>query len=433
MKTIKLGLIGVGSVGSSVLKFYLSNKDIIRQKCDCNIEFKIICDKDKSKKNITSLDVEFTDDYKKVLEDPEIDVVVELIGGLHPAYEIITEAIKCGKHVVTANKAVLSEYWDKIFSLANKYNKSIYFEAAVAAGVPVVQALHEGLAGNRILGITGILNGTTNYILTLMAQQRYSYEIAVKKIQNMGIAESDISYDVSGYDSACKLSILSSLAYSSWVKIKNIFVEGIEDIELQDIIFADSFGYSIKLLGNSQFYKNSYFFEVRKFLVDKKSSFANILYENNAVMFNGNYSGKILLAGKGAGGFPAASAVISDIIAISNEIGESVGGRTQYVKYIPKKIRIINIQEVESCFYLRFTTVDRAGVLAKIANVLGRNNVSIASVYQKEPLFKHRRGVPIILITHKTKEKNIIASLKEIKKLDVVLKTPIYIKIYSNN
>lgn len=433
MKIVKIGLIGLGSVGSSVVKFYSTNKELIRQKCNCDIEIKIVCDKDKSKKNILPFNVEFTDNYKKVLEDPEIDVVVELIGGLHPAYEIITEAIKCGKHIVTANKAVLSEYWDKIFGLANKYNKSIYFEAAVAAGIPVIQSLHEGLAGNKILGITGILNGTTNYILTLMSQQKCSYEVAVKRIQNMGIAESDVYYDVSGYDTACKLSILSSLAYSCWVKIKNIFVEGIEGIELQDIIFAESFGYSIKLLGNTQFYKNGYFFEVRKFLVNKKSVFANILYENNAVMFNGDYCGKILLAGKGAGGFPAASAVISDIIAIAKEIAEAVGGRMQYVRYIPKQINIINTKEVEDCFYLRFTTVDKAGVLAKIANILGKYKVSIASVYQKEPLFKHRRGVPIILITHKTKEKNIILALEKIKKLDVVLKTPIYMKIYSNN
>ncbi|MEN3014147.1 MAG: homoserine dehydrogenase [Endomicrobiia bacterium] len=432
MKTVKLGLIGIGSVGLSVLKFYLSNKNLIKQKCNCDLEFKIVCDKDKNKKNVLPFDVEFTDNYKKILEDPDIDIVVELIGGLHPAYEIITEAIKCGKHVVTANKAVLSEYWDKIFSLANKYNKSIYFEAAVAAGVPVIQALHEGLAGNKILGITGILNGTTNYILTIMNQQKCSYEVAVKKIKHMGIAETDVYYDVSGYDTACKLSILSSLAYSSWIKIKNIYVEGIENIELQDIIFAESFGFSIKLLGNSQFYKGSYFFEVRKFLVNKRSVFANILYENNAVMFNGDYCGKILLAGKGAGGFSAASAVISDIIAIAKEIVEAVGGRMQYVKYMPQKINIVKTEEVEDCFYLRFTTVDRAGVLAKIANILGKYQVSIASVYQKEPLFKHKRGVPIILITHKTKEKNVILALEKIKKLDVVLKTPIYIKIYSN-
>ncbi|MCX7956659.1 MAG: homoserine dehydrogenase [Endomicrobia bacterium] len=433
MKTIKFGVVGLGSVGSSVVKFFLYNKDVIQQKCGCNLELKIVCDKEKNKKNLIPSTIKFTDNYKEILNDKEIDIMVELVGGVYPAYEIITEAMKAGKHVVTANKAVLSEAWDKVFFLANKYNKSIYFEAAVAAGVPVIQALHEGLAGNKILGITGILNGTTNYILTLMSQLKCSYEVALKRIQHMGIAESNVSYDVSGYDTACKLSILSSLAYSSWVKIKDMYVEGIQDIELQDVIFAESFGYKVKLLGHSRIYKDKYFMEVRKYLVDNSSVFANIKYENNAVMFNGDFSGKILLAGKGAGGFSAASAVISDIIAIAKEISEAVGGRMQYVKYTPTKIDIINVKEIEGCFYLRFTTVDKAGVLAKIADILGKHKVSIASVYQKEPLTKQRRGVPIILITHKTKEKSLLSALKKIENLNIVLKKPIYIKIYSEN
>ncbi|MCS7227589.1 MAG: homoserine dehydrogenase, partial [Endomicrobia bacterium] len=396
----------------------------------CGIEFKLVCDKDENKKDLLPIDVSFTKDFQEIVRNPEVDVLIELIGGLHPAYEIITEGIKHGKHVVTANKAVLSEYWDKIFSAANKYNKSVYFEAAVAAGVPVIQALHEGLAGNKISGITGILNGTTNYILTLMTQNKCSYETAVKKIINMGIAESDISYDVSGYDTACKLSILSSLAYSSWVKLKDIYIEGIEEIELQDIYFAESFGYKIKLLGNSGVYKDKYFFEVRKFLIPNYNLFANISYENNGIMLNGDYCGKIVLVGKGAGGFPAASAVISDVISIAKEIVSAVGGRTQYVEYYPTKLKTISIEETEGCFYLRFITVDRPGVLAKIANILGRYKVSIASVYQKEPLVKLRRGVPIILLTHKTKEKNLLLALKKIKNLKVVLKKPIYIKIF---
>lgn len=434
MKTVKLGLIGLGNVGLSLIKLYRRNRKIIEQKAGCNIEFKYVCDKDEKKEDFlpAGLDLKFVKDYQQVIKDPEVDVVIELIGGLHPAYEIITESIKHGKHVVTANKAVLSEYWDEIFSAANKYNKSVYFEAAVAAGVPVIQSLHEGLAGNKILGITGILNGTTNYILTLMSQNKCSYDTAVKKIQHMGIAESDISYDVSGYDTACKLSILSSLAYSSWVKLKNIYIEGIESIDLQDIYFAESFGYKIKLLGNSGIYKDKYFFEVRKFLVPNDNLFANILYENNGVMFHGDHSGKIVLVGKGAGGYPAASAVISDIISISKEIVSSVGGRTQYVEYYPVKLETINVQDTEGYFYLRFITVDRPGVLAKIANILGKYKVSIASVYQKEPLVKLRRGVPIILLTHKTVERKLIMALEKIKKLDVVLKNPVYIKILSN-
>ncbi len=431
MKTIKLGLIGLGSVGTSLLKLYQKNKKIIEQKSGCNIEFKIVCDKDESKQKSVLIDTRVTTDYREILKDPEIDIVVELIGGLHPAYEIITESIKHGKHIVTANKAVLSEYWDEIFSLANKYNKTVYFEAAVAAGIPVIQSLNEGLAGNRVLSITGILNGTTNYILSLMTQQKISFDSALKKIQNLGITEKDVSYDISGYDTACKLSILSSLAYFSWVKLKDIYIEGIEDVELQDIIFAESFGYKIKLLGHSEVRNNKYFFEVRKFLVSQQSLFANVNNEYNGISIEGDHCGRIIFVGKGAGGFPAASAVMSDIICIAKDIVSAAGGRTQYVEYNPKKLNIIDVKDTEGYFYLRFITIDRAGVLAKIANVLGRHNVSIASVYQKEPLLKLRRGVPIILLTHKTKEKSLIQALKKIKNLDVVLKPPVYIKIYS--
>ncbi len=430
-KTIKLAIIGIGSVGSSVLKIFQKNKKIIEEKCGCRIEIKTVCDKDPSKQKLIFNGTKFTTNYNEVLKDPEIDIVVELIGGIHPAYEIISESVKYGKHIVTANKAVLSEHWDKIFLLANKYNKTIYFEAAVAAGIPVIQSLNEGLAGNNILSITGILNGTTNYILSLMTQQKCSFDTALKRIQNLGIAEADVSYDISGYDTACKLSILSSLGYSSWVKLKDIFIEGIEDIELQDIFFAESFGYKIKLLGHSGIYKNKYFFEVRKFLVPKNSVFANINNEYNGILIEGSNCGKIFFAGKGAGGFAAASAVVSDIICIAKDIINAVGGRAQYVEYIPKKLDILNIKENEGYFYLRFITLDKAGVLAKIANILGRYNVSIASVYQKEPLLKLRRGVPIILLTHKTKEKNLISAIKKIKNLDVVLKPSVYIKIFS--
>ncbi len=433
MKTINVGLIGLGSVGSSVLNFYHKNRKLIEQRIGCYINFKIVCDKDLSKQKVLPFNTEFTTDYTKIVKDPQIDIVVELIGGIHPAYEIITESIKHGKHIVTANKAVLSEHWDKIFSYANKYNKAVYFEASVAAGVPVIQSLHEGLAGNKILAITGILNGTTNYILTLMSQNKYSYEVALKKIKNMGIAETDVSYDVSGYDTACKLSILSSLAFSSWVKIKDIYIEGIENIELQDIYFAESFGYKIKLLGNSGLIKDQYYFEVRKFLVPNNTIFANINYENNGILIHGEHSGKIIFVGKGAGGYPAASAVISDIISIAKDIVNGVVGKTQYVEYKPKKLKTVNILDTEGSFYLRFITVDRPGVLAKIANILGQHKVSIASVYQKEPLFKLRKGVPIILLTHKTKERNLMEAIKRIEKLDIVLKKPVCIKIYLNN
>ncbi len=428
---VKIGIIGLGNVGSSVIDLFYKNKNIISQKSGCEIELSIVCDKDYTKKKLLKNNIVFTTNYEDVVNNPDVDIVVELIGGDDVAYKIITTAIQKGKHIVTANKALLAKHWDRIFTLCEKYKKVVYFESAVGAGIPVIQSLNEGLAANKIVSITGILNGTTNYILSTMTLLNQQFDLALKKAQKLGFAEKDPSEDIKGYDTAYKLSILSSIAYSRWVKLSDVYIEGIENIELQDIRFAESFGYAIKLLGCAKIYKEGFLFEVRKYLVPKNHIFANIINENNGIMIEGDYSGKIMFIGRGAGGEAASSAVMSDIIYVSRGIVNNTIGKIPYITYCPQdKVVTIDRLKVKSCFYIRFITVDRPGVLAKIANVLGKYNISIAAVYQKEPLEKFRSGVPIVMLTHKVAEGNLISAMKKIEQLDVVLQKPVYIKIY---
>lgn len=351
-------------------------------------------------------------------------------GGDTFAYETIISGLLKGKHIVTANKAVLSKYWHKIFGLGEKLNKMVYFESSVGAGIPLIQSLNEGLAANKILKIVGILNGTTNYILSMMQQTSKSFDSALKIAQQRGFAERNPSMDIKGFDTAHKLSILSSIAYCRWIKLEDIFVEGIEDVELEDIKFSDSFGYCIKLLGRAEVVKNKFILEVRKFLVPKKHVFATINNEYNAVMIEGDFSGDVTFIGRGAGGDSAASAVMSDIIYAAKNLVNVKEGRFPYIVYNPKeRVSLVKHDEIPGFYYVRFTTIDRPGVLAKISDILGKCKVSIASVYQKEPLKMSNRGVPIVMLTHKVEEKRLIKAVKKICELDINLRKPIFIKI----
>lgn len=431
---ISVGLIGLGNVGYSVIHLFYKNKKLIELKSGVPLEFSIVCDIDRSKKSLLpDKNIQFTSSYKDIVLNPDIDIVVELIGGEDVAYDIIISSLKNGKHIVTANKAVLSQHWDKIFSLAAKVHKVVYFESSVSAGIPIIQSLNEGLASNRISRIIGILNGTTNYILSMMSNKNVSFNTALKFAQQHGFAETSPEIDIKGYDTTHKLSILSSIAYFRWIKPDDIYTEGIENIEVEDICYAKSLGYRIKLLGYAQIVKNDKFIlEVRKYLVPENHIFANIEEEYNGILIEGTPCGKITFIGKGAGGGPASSAIMSDIIYVSRGIANSTIGKTPYVVYNSSlKVERVLVKEVEGCFYIKFVTVDRPGVLAKIASILGRHNVSIASVYQKEPLEKLRKGVPIIMLTHKTLEGNLISALEKIKNLPVILKKPVYMKILS--
>ncbi|MDI6641910.1 MAG: homoserine dehydrogenase, partial [Elusimicrobiota bacterium] len=371
-KKIFLGLIGLGTVGSRVLKLFYKNKSIIEQKIGANIEFLYLCDKNKYRLQESLLPswkgVKRTTYWQKVVYNPKVDIVIELVGGENPARAVIVESLKNNKHVVTANKLVLANHWSEIFSVAHKKQKLVYFEASVGAGIPVIQALNEGLAGNRIFRIAGILNGTTNYILTKMLRENLTFEVALKEAQKHGFAEPNSKLDIEGHDTLHKVCILASIALSTWVKPENVYCEGISKLNLLDVKFAYSeFGYVTKLLGiatianrqkSSTPPSNQISLFVRPCLIPSKHTFATVENEFNAVLLEGDACGEIIFYGRGAGGEAAASAVVSDIMFLARQVASNFAGKIPYVTYSAlRELKYLPVEELEGCYYLRFTTV----------------------------------------------------------------------------
>lgn len=415
-KSINIGLIGYGTVGKGVVRILEQNKKIALRKVGKPIKVKSICDL----KEIDRPEL-YVKNFRDIIKDPEIDIIVELIGGYEPARTIIIEALKAGKNVITANKAVLAKYWDQIFTAAQECHKSIYYEASVGGVIPVVQGLSEGLAGEEILEIKGILNGTTNFILSEMTNKGVDYEEALKGAQQAGFAEADPSFDVNGIDTANKLAILASLAWGGWVKVKDIAVKGIADLRIDDVLIAKEFGYDIKLIGSAEKTKNGIDLSVQPCLVRHDNVFATVENEYNAVMITGKDSGDVLFYGKGAGQGPAASAVVSDIINMSEFIVTNTAGIVPDVVYDKRiKIKILPAGKSEAAYYLRFNVVDKPGVLSKISGILGNNKVSIASVSQ--PDMADDGITQIIVTTHKTKRENLERSLKQINAVKSIVK-----------
>lgn len=412
---IRVGLVGYGTVGQGVLKIIENNRESIEKRVGAALEIAAVCDL----RRISVKGVEYMRDYKKLISRPDIQLVVELIGGYEPARSVILSALNANKHVVTANKAVLAKYWDEIFGAARDKGRLVYFEAAVGGGVPVIQGLNEGLAANRIDSIKGILNGTTNYILSEMTKNGVDFSTALKRAQKAGFAEADPTFDVEGIDTAHKLAVLASLAWGSWVKLDDISVAGIGHVSKEDVKFAkEEFGYVIKLLGCASMGEDGAELFVEPCMIRDDDNFANVDGENNAISINGDATGEVIFYGKGAGQLPAASAVVSDIIFLARQIANGTAGELPYVVNEPEReLEIRPAEEGESSYYIRFNTVDKPGVLAKIAGVLGDHDVSIASVYQKQPLETMRKGVPIIIITHKAKHGDLLNAMKEIDKL----------------
>lgn len=426
---VNLGLIGYGTVGCGVVKILQTNLSLLENKVGTKLHLKKICDKDK--KRLVNLKIPTTTRWEEIVDDPGIDIVIELIGGYEPARTIILSAIRKGKHIATANKALLAKYWDEIFTTAKENQVLVYFEASVGAGIPVVQALNEGLAANRIYSILGILNATTNYILTRMSKKNVDFPTALKETQKAGFAEANPKLDIEGIDAAHKLSILSSIAYSSWVKLENIYTEGITNLHAEDIKFAyEEFGYQVKLLGICKNVNNKIDVRVHPTLIPQDHPFATVENEYNAVLIKGDAVGDVMFYGKGAGGMSAASAVVSDIIYLARHIHNQTAGKIPYVTYQKgKKLSFLPIEEIETAYYLRFTTVDRPGVLAKISGILGANNVSIASCFQKVSTSVRPRGVPILMVTHKAKEKNIRQAIDTIDRLPITRAKTVMLRI----
>ena len=406
-KKIKIGLIGLGTVGSGVFKT-LKNFD--------NIEIAKIAVKNLNKKrDIEGLDNSIlTDDAYKIVNDPEIDIVAELIGGIEPAFDLISTAMKNGKHIVTANKELLAKRGEDIFKLAEEYNRVILYEAAIAGGIPIIMPVKTILAGNEITHIEAILNGTTNYILTKMDVQKASYNDVLKEAQELGYAEADPTGDVEGFDAAYKIATLASITFHKRIYIQKVYREGITKIRAKDMEAANDLGYKIKLIASANIDENGNAdVRVHPMLVSKKSTLAHIDYVTNAVMLNGHPVGSITLSGPGAGEFPTASSVVGDILAIAAEIDKS--------DYILPMMRckhnsaahMIDISETTNKYYISINAKNNKGVIGKIGTICAENDISLASIVQK--CVSEDNTADITVITELVKEKNMQNAIKLIE------------------
>ena len=421
MEEVKIGLLGFGTVGSGVYELLKKNGELIKERVGIKPVVKKILVRDlKKKRNIEVNPELFTTDIAEILNDPEIKIVCELIGGTSPAKEFIIEALKKGKEVVTANKAVLAQFGDEIWEIASKNKRFLGFEASVGGGIPTIKTLKEALIGNEIESIIGIINGTTNYILTKMLEENMDFKEALEEAKEKGYAEADATLDINGMDSAHKISILASLAFGVFIPVSKVYVEGIENIDLMDLKFAKDFGYIVKLLAFARKKGEEIEVRVHPTLIPENHVLSSVRLNYNALYITGDFVGDVLLYGLGAGKEPTASAVVSDIV---DAIEYSCLGKAPFIKYpLTKKntsFKIKPMEEVEFNYYFRFFAIDKPGVLSKISGILGKYNISIASVVQVGRQ-KKKGSVPIVMLTHETREKNVIKALQEIDKLDVV-------------
>jgi homoserine dehydrogenase len=421
VKKINIGLVGAGTVGKGLIQILNESKIQIFQKSGIELNLTHICDKDDSLSNLYS-DKIFTKNFEEITTNPQIDIIVELIGGTGIAYDVVRSALMNRKAVVTANKALLSEKGEELFSIAEKNTVEIGYEASVAGTIPIIRSLKTGLIANDILAVYGILNGTTNFILSKMEKENWDYETALKEAQNLGFAEKDPTFDVEGIDAAHKVSILTAISFGQRIDIKDIYIEGITKISQTEIQTAKQLGYRIKLLGIAKISNGNIEARVQPTMVPLKHSIASIMNEMNAVYIESNYSGPLMFSGKGAGSLPTASAVVSDLVYYGGRIGHT---DTRENMKLPKAQVIPHGQEMAR-YYIRFNTVDKPGVIAELSKQLGINNVSIASVRQDET---EEEPVEVIILTHKCKEKDVQNSINSIDQLPFILKKSVILRL----
>ncbi|OKY75272.1 MAG: homoserine dehydrogenase [Desulfobulbaceae bacterium DB1] len=433
MKAIQVGLIGFGTVGSGTAQVLYEQAERLKKRSGLSIVLKKVADI--SVESLPSLfhGTELTRDAADIINDPEIDIVIELIGGTTLAKKFILEAIRQGKHVVTANKALLSEHGMEIFAAAHEKNVEIGFEASVGGGIPLIKTLKEGLVANKILTIMGIMNGTGNYILTQMTDHGTPFAEVLAEAQKKGYAEADPTYDIEGIDTAHKLVILMTMAYGMDVRLEDVICEGISRIEPIDIEFAKEFGYRIKLLAVSRNHGEHVEARVHPTMVPEKHMLANINGAYNGFYFTGDMVENILLYGKGAGKMPTGSAVVADVVDIARNISCNAINRVPSLSYQHKHIarrRITPLEELSFPYYFRFSTLDKPGVLSKISGILGKYDISIESVIQKG---REKKGtVPIVMRTYEAKEASVRKALEEINALETTTAETVKIRILVN-
>jgi homoserine dehydrogenase len=428
MKKINVGLIGFGNIGSGVVKILRDKKSLLSEKTGLDININKICDQDISSKRSISVNKSMlTRNPKDIIENPQIDIMVELIGGIHPAREFIIEALKKGKNIVTANKALLALHGQELFLEASERGKIIYFEASVGAGIPIIKSLREGLVANKFNSILGILNGTSNYILSSMSKYNRTFNEALKEAKIKGFAEKDPVLDIEGIDSAHKLILLTYLSFGRMINIRDVFIEGISHISLADINYAKELGFEIKLLAIAQREGDDLEVRVHPTLVPQDHLLASVDGVFNAIYLEGDLAGDLLFYGPGAGQLSAASAVVSDIVDLTKDIKAGLF-RPMMNTVCDKSVkRLRKIDETFSRYYIRFAALDKPGVLAKISGVLAKFGISIASVKQKEKI--KAQTVPIVMITYEAKEKDLRNALNMINRLDAIKEKPVAIRM----
>jgi homoserine dehydrogenase len=417
---IHVGLIGFGTVGAGVARALLEKGRLLEQRVGARMVLRRVCDKDFRRSRGFRLPPGVsTSDPSKVLRDPSIQIVVELIGGIEPAKGFILEALRRGKHVVTANKALLAQVGRELFAAATRANRELYFEASVGGGIPIVKALREGLVANDLDTIVGIVNGTSNYILTQMREQHLSFHEALLEAKHHGYAERNPTLDVDGYDAAHKLAILTLLGFGRQVALPQIHVEGISAVSQADIEYADELGYCIKPLAIAKQVDHELDVRVHPALLAKSHLLANVNGVYNGIYVHGDMVGAELFYGRGAGQNPAASSVVSDIADVVRTIAGGASPRIRLMPHSNPHIhRLRPVGHIETRYYFRFQVIDRPGVLSRIAGILGRHHISIATVHQKER--RAARIVPVVMMTHEAREKDVRAALQEIDRLGIV-------------
>jgi homoserine dehydrogenase len=434
MDRINVGLIGFGTVGTGVARVLKENSAVIRERLGCEVALKRVADRDISRDRGVRLDEgALTLDPFEVIRDPDIPIVIELVGGTGAARDFVMGALDAGKHVVTANKALLSTHGREIFARAAEKRLDIGFEASVGGGIPIIKALREGLAANRIESIYGIINGTANYILSKMTNEGGKFEDVLRRAQEKGYAEADPSYDVEGIDTAHKLAILVSLAYGAHVRLDEIYTEGISRINQLDIRFAKDFGFRIKLLAIAKADGGGVEARVHPTMVPVSHPLASVDGPYNAVQIKGNAVGPVMFWGLGAGMMPTASAVVADIVDICRDLRKGISNRLSPLSSqgAPAgEMRIRNIDSLELPYYMRFLSLDKPGALSRISGVLGAHNISISSVIQRDR--KIGGAVPLVIVTHNAVEREVRLAVEEIERLDIIHDKVQFIRIEEN-
>ena len=425
-RKIRVGIIGLGTVGTGTLRILQENAALVRQRVGVSIEVQKIAVRDlKRERGIRVPASLLTQDAHEIVSDPEVDIVVELIGGYEPAKEIILAAIARGKHVVTANKALLARDGAEIEAAARAAGVDLGFEASVGGGIPVIKALREALAANRILSIYGIINGTSNYILTKMTDEGRSFADVLAEAQRAGYAEADPAFDVGGIDTAHKLAILVNLAFGTHVNVKDIFTEGITAVSPLDIDFGKQFGYKVKLLGIAKMNEGKAEARVHPTMVPEEYPIAKVSGVYNAIQIVGDACDDIMLSGRGAGSMPTGSAVVADIMDISRRI--IMGPSRKAPPVASKAIEFRSMESVTSLYYFRLMALDQPGVLSQISGVLGRHRISIAQMIQRGR--KEGGSVPLVIMTHTASEGDVQRALVELKELACVTEEPVLIRM----